>query len=153
MRASPDDNTDTSVGGYRLFVVIGAQRTGTNILREILNTNERIAMLGEVLMPSPAPADWDNFCRTCGREVAHAGEAHQFNAAGYNAPRRVYRLVHDKKIAGVCSGLAKYFDIDVTLVRLAVATIKILVGVVQKNVVVIDTDGLAKTRFVAHLAA
>ena len=64
MRASPDDNTDTSVGGYRLFVVIGAQRTGTNILREILNTNERIAMLGEVLMPSPAPADWDNFCRT-----------------------------------------------------------------------------------------
>jgi MoxR-like ATPase len=34
-----------------------------------------------------------------------------------------------------------------------VATIKILVGVVQKNVVVIDADGLAKTRFVAHLAA
>lgn len=47
----------------RLFVVIGAQRTGTNILREILNTNEQIAMLGEVLSPSPAPAHWDNFCR------------------------------------------------------------------------------------------
>jgi hypothetical protein len=46
-----------------LFVVIGAQRTGTNILREILNTNEQIAMLGEVLTPSPAPAHWDNFCR------------------------------------------------------------------------------------------
>ena len=38
-------------------------------------------------------------------------------------------------------------------VRLAVAKIKILVGVVQKNVVVIDADGLAKTRLVAHLAA
>jgi LPS sulfotransferase NodH len=47
----------------RLFVVIGAQRTGTNILREILNTNEYIAMLGEVMSPSPAPAHWDNFCR------------------------------------------------------------------------------------------
>jgi LPS sulfotransferase NodH len=47
----------------RLFVVIGAQRTGTNILREILNTNERIAMLGEILSPSPAPAHWGNFCR------------------------------------------------------------------------------------------
>ena len=35
-------------------MVIGAQRTGTNILREILNTNEHIAMLGEVLMPNPA---------------------------------------------------------------------------------------------------
>ena len=46
-----------------LFVVIGAQRTGTNLLREILNTNEQIAMLGEVLSPSPAPAHWDNFCR------------------------------------------------------------------------------------------
>lgn len=56
---------DTAVGGdgARLFVVIGAQRTGTNILREILNTNSHIAMLGEVLSPSPAPAHWDNFCR------------------------------------------------------------------------------------------
>jgi len=34
-----------------------------------------------------------------------------------------------------------------------VAKIKILVVVVQKNVVVIDADGLAKTRFVARLAA
>src|SRR5260370_42376892 len=54
---------DTSARDIRLFVVIGAQRTGTNILREILNTNEQIAMLGEVLSPSPAPAHWDNFCR------------------------------------------------------------------------------------------
>ncbi len=72
--------------------------------------------------------DRDNFCRTCGREVAHAGEARQFSGAGYNAPRRVYRLVHDKKIAGVCSGLAKYFDVDVTLVRLVVATGIVLSG-------------------------
>jgi hypothetical protein len=52
-----------SADDAHLFVVIGAQRTGTNILREILNTNESIAMLGEVLSPSPAPAHWDNFCR------------------------------------------------------------------------------------------
>jgi hypothetical protein len=50
-------------GNVHLFVVIGAQRTGTNILREILNTNHEIAMLGEVLSPSPAPAHWENFCR------------------------------------------------------------------------------------------
>jgi LPS sulfotransferase NodH len=55
--ASSQSRTD------RLFVVIGAQRTGTNILREILNTNDQIAMLGEILSPSPAPAHWDNFCR------------------------------------------------------------------------------------------
>ena len=55
---------DTAARGVHLFVVIGAQRTGTNILREILNTNEQLAMLGEVLTPSPAPAHWDNFCRS-----------------------------------------------------------------------------------------
>ena len=38
-------------------------------------------------------------------------------------------------------------------VRLAVAKIKILLGVVHKNVVVFDADGLAKARLVARLAA
>ncbi|GEM_PF-6608508 len=30
---------------------------------------------------------------------------------------RLYRLKEDKTVAGVCSGLAHYFDLDVTLVR------------------------------------
>jgi LPS sulfotransferase NodH len=71
-------DTDTSTSGVQLFVVIGAQRTGTNILREILNTNDEIAMLGEVLTPSPAPAHWDNFCRTLPVHTVHpasVGEA------------------------------------------------------------------------------
>jgi phage shock protein C len=72
--------------------------------------------------------DRDNYCHACGREVAHTSEAHQQSAPGYSAPRRVYRLIYDKKIAGVCSGLAKYFDVDVTLVRLAVATGIVLSG-------------------------
>ncbi len=33
-------------------------------------------------------------------------------------PKRLYRSVVDKKIGGVCSGLAEYFDIDPLLVRL-----------------------------------
>lgn len=32
-------------------------------------------------------------------------------------PRRLVRRTDDKMIAGVCSGLAAYFGIDVTLVR------------------------------------
>jgi sulfotransferase family protein len=63
MRVLIDSNTRSPADFIHLFAVIGAQRTGTNLLREILNTNERIAMLGEVLMPSPALAHWDNFCR------------------------------------------------------------------------------------------
>lgn len=46
-----------------LFVVVGAQRTGTNLLREVLNTNPGLAMLGEVFSPSEAPAHWDNFAK------------------------------------------------------------------------------------------
>jgi len=31
--------------------------------------------------------------------------------------KRLYRSTTDKKIAGVCGGLAEYFDIDPTIVR------------------------------------
>jgi LPS sulfotransferase NodH len=73
-------NADTHTRGVHLFVVIGAQRTGTNILREILNTNEQIAMLGEVLTPSPAPAHWDNFCRTLPARTVHPASAAEAEA-------------------------------------------------------------------------
>lgn len=33
--------------------------------------------------------------------------------------KRLYRNVNDKMLCGVCSGLADYFNIDPTLVRLA----------------------------------
>ena len=33
--------------------------------------------------------------------------------------RRLYRCRHDRQIAGVASGLAEYFDIDPTIVRVA----------------------------------
>jgi LPS sulfotransferase NodH len=61
----------------RLFVVIGIQRTGTNLLREILNTNQQIAMLGEVFTPDATRAHWDNFARLLpsGPPTTHA-DAH-----------------------------------------------------------------------------
>ena len=65
--------------------------------------------------------DTDNFCRECGHETPVGREAHRQNTSGYSAPRRLYRRTSDKRIAGVCSGLAQYFDVDVTLIRLVVA--------------------------------
>src|ERR1700681_1230072 len=66
----------------------------------------------------------DNFCRECGQETT-AGESRGQNTSGYVAPRRLTRPAYGRKLAGVCSGLAQYFDVDVTLVRLlfAVSTI------------------------------
>jgi phage shock protein PspC (stress-responsive transcriptional regulator) len=37
------------------------------------------------------------------------------------APRRLFRLAYDKQIGGVCAGLARYLDMDVTLIRILVA--------------------------------
>lgn len=34
------------------------------------------------------------------------------------APKRLRRIVSQKKIAGICAGFAEYFDTDVTLMRI-----------------------------------
>ena len=62
----------------------------------------------------------DKFCRECACETKIGREARRQSASGYEAPRRLYRVTSDKRIAGVCSGLARYFEVDVTLVRLLV---------------------------------
>ena len=47
-----------------------------------------------------------NLCAYCGRRVG-----------AVSARKRLMRPRASRKIAGVCAGLAEYFDLDVTLVR------------------------------------
>ncbi len=42
--------------------------------------------------------------------------------------KKLYRSRNDKKLAGVCAGIAKYFNIDVTIVRLLWALAILCVG-------------------------
>ncbi|MBN2221034.1 MAG: PspC domain-containing protein [Vallitaleaceae bacterium] len=42
--------------------------------------------------------------------------------------KKLYRSKNDKMIAGVCSGLAEYFDLDPTLVRLGVVLLSLAYG-------------------------
>ena len=42
--------------------------------------------------------------------------------------KKLYRSNTDKKIAGVCGGLAEYFSIDSTIIRLIVAAAVIFAG-------------------------
>ncbi|MEI6237555.1 MAG: PspC domain-containing protein [Candidatus Saccharibacteria bacterium] len=44
--------------------------------------------------------------------------------------KRLYRSATDKQIAGVCGGLAEYFDIDATLVRVGFIFITFVTGFV-----------------------
>jgi phage shock protein C len=43
-------------------------------------------------------------------------------------PRRLYRSRTDRRISGICGGLAEYFKIDSTLVRLLFVLGLLLVG-------------------------
>jgi phage shock protein C len=55
--------------------------------------------------------DSARFCTSCGRPQTPGGGP----AAAF--PRKLHRIVSQKKIAGVCAGFAEYFDTDVTMMR------------------------------------
>ena len=71
------------------------------------------------------------FCSSCQKEIAPGSRfccncgARQTDTPGAGTPpcvvppKRLMRSSRDKKIGGVCAGLADYFDLDPTLVRVA----------------------------------
>jgi phage shock protein C len=58
--------------------------------------------------------DAANYCSACG--AARSGYSPA--GVGFGPPRAFRRIREGKKIAGVCGGVARYFDLDVTLVRI-----------------------------------
>lgn len=52
-----------------------------------------------------------------------------------NSPQRLTRSTVDRKIAGVCGGLAEYLKVDSTLVRLVWAVLTIMPGAIVLGVV------------------
>ncbi len=55
------------------------------------------------------------FCYNCGAKQPETPAPGA--APGVAYPRRLTRSGTDKKIGGVCGGLAEYFDLDPTLIR------------------------------------
>jgi phage shock protein C len=61
------------------------------------------------------------YCNACGKAIA---EDRRFCSPCGNVvgnpptPKKLMRSRADRKIAGVCSGLAQYLDLDVSLVRI-----------------------------------
>ncbi len=56
-----------------------------------------------------------NLCAYCGKRVG-----------GVSARERLVRIRADRKVAGVCAGIAEYFDIDVTIVRIVWLVVTIM---------------------------
>src|SRR5438105_8690985 len=59
-------------------------------------------------------ADGSNFCYSCGAKQPTTSSA----SGDPGVRKRLVRSSTDKKIAGVCAGLADYFDLDVTIIRI-----------------------------------
>src|SRR6201988_5534174 len=53
LRARPD-----------LFALIACQRSGTHLLRKIINSNPCIALFSEPFTPDPNPVYWSSYVRT-----------------------------------------------------------------------------------------
>jgi phage shock protein C len=54
----------------------------------------------------------DRFCARCGRTTVEGTQTGAFRA------QRLMRPKAQKKVAGVCEGFARYFEVDPTLVRI-----------------------------------
>src|SRR5713226_5778608 len=66
------------------------------------------------------------YCYSCGAKQPGSGPATAPPPAP--APKKLMRSITDKKIAGVCSGLAEYFDVDPMVVRLVWVLLFIFAG-------------------------
>jgi phage shock protein C len=62
-------------------------------------------------------AEGSNFCYNCGAKQPVTGAAAAY-APDCAPKKRLVRSTNDKKIAGVAAGLADYFDLDPTIIRL-----------------------------------
>jgi len=64
------------------------------------------------------------FCYSCGAKQPETPAAAP-SPAYYTPRKRFVRSTNDRKVAGVCAGVADYFDMDPTLVRIlwALATL------------------------------
>ncbi len=72
------------------------------------------------------------YCNSCGKTIADDVRFCSYCGSVVGippAPKRLMRSRTDKKIAGICAGLAQYFDLDVTLVRIVSIFLTLATGV------------------------
>ncbi|HMI53163.1 MAG TPA: PspC domain-containing protein [Candidatus Saccharimonadales bacterium] len=66
-----------------------------------------------------------NYCYNCGaRQPGSVPPAYS-----YRAPKKLVRSSNDKKIGGVCAGLADYFDVETSVIRIVALILFLIYGV------------------------
>jgi phage shock protein C len=72
------------------------------------------------------------YCNYCGKVIQDDANVCAYcgvRVGAVTARKRLVRPRTERKIAGVCAGLAEYFDLDVSLVRLVLLVVAIMTGV------------------------
>jgi phage shock protein C len=70
-----------------------------------------------------------------GKDTKIADEAQPHHLIHPGGPMKKLTLSQtDKKIAGVCGGLGEYFDVDPTIVRLAVVVVGLITAVIPVTI-------------------
>ncbi len=63
------------------------------------------------------------FCHNCGRPT------HPDRTSPWGVPKKLARPLWEKKIGGVCAGFARYFAVDVSLMRIVWLVVSLITGV------------------------
>lgn len=103
-----DEGGDEIISGIesRIAEIFRERKKGYSQVITIEDVNEVISQLGE-----PSQINGDE------KEQKAAGNKNSYSQ-DESAPKRLFRDPDNKYIGGVCGGLAAYFNIDPTLVRL-----------------------------------
>ena len=80
-------------------------------------------------------------CTRCNREIAAAASFCQFCGAGQHQqasaaapPKPLRRSIADRRLSGVCGGIARYLDTDPVFIRVAWAILSIVPGTILLGV-------------------
>lgn len=69
-------------------------------------------------------------CRICQREIPDQSVYCNFCGAPQTLPyRKLFRSSSERQLLGVCGGLAEYWEMDPTVIRVAYAVLTVLTGV------------------------
>lgn len=145
---------ESGYDALRAYLDLAAQRLGANPDREeiigdieqaiaekfrgVLGPNKTvvsskeveqvIAEMGPVQDASSPEAEAPGAAGAGAGSANQAGARTQAAGTGMPGPKRLYKIADGAMIAGVCNGLAAYFNIDVTIVRLAFALLSFFYG-------------------------
>ena len=70
------------------------------------------------------------YCNACGQAIAVQSRfcSHCGHTVDHSHPARLVRPRLDRKVGGVCAGVARHLDLDVTLVRILWVFVTIAAG-------------------------